>query len=221
MARDEYPAFADDIEVGNEAATRRRIAELRTELERLTGSLDDSRRAKRILFVSGSNLVEETVVLLESGLGQKARAGTDGRSFEVLAPDGSPWCVGAAFASEDGTATKADLAGLMLARSQAGRDEDSAGVLVVNAFAGAETLGDRDHPVAADVARRAAEDRIVIMRTLDLLRLGQRAANGFPAGEQLTEALEGEGGWLEVDGAMNARIHRGGEPRLIFATNVA
>jgi hypothetical protein len=205
MSDNGYPEYLDALEVGDERSLRQRLEQLEQEIQNLRRSLNDARRAKRILYVSGRELRDEVTRFLAEDLRLDA-APADADDALSLSAGGEAWCHGEVRESEEGNVTKGDVARVMLRRAETGRAEDGAALLIVNTFHRGQTIVDRDQPVTPDVARRGAEDHVVVVRTLDLIRLGQRAANGFPAGEQLTEALRGGGGWFEVDASLNARL---------------
>jgi hypothetical protein len=202
----DWPAYLDEMEVGEEHSIRARIDELETQLASLKRALDDTRSAKRILFVSGEDLRQEVVRFLNEDLHVPARA-KDQENLFGMNDDTGDWGMGMSKVAADGNVTKGHLAEMMLHRSQAGFADDAPALLVVNTFQQGQTIAERDEPVASDVLRRAAEDHVVVVRTIDLLRLGLRAANGFPAAEQLTNAMRVGGGWLEVDATLNASVH--------------
>jgi hypothetical protein len=205
---EEYPAYLDEMEIGDERRVRLRMEELQTELRHLEKTLEESRRSKRVLHVQGEDLAREVTRFLSEDLGVGARE--DGRMGGFrLADDGVDWCFGGVIASDDGNVTKGNLARAVLAREEAGLAEDAPAMVVANTFREGRTMVERDQPMPAEVVQRAAEDHVVLVRTLDLLRLGQRAANGFPAAEQLSEALRGGGGWFEVDASLTAKLHTG------------
>jgi hypothetical protein len=214
---EDYPAYLDSLDVGEERSARKRIEELRSELETLTRALDESRRSKRMLFVNGPELSAEVVRFLTDELHLETHSGKDDIGDFHLADESGDWCIGDVRGSDSGNVTKEHLARLMIRRTQAGRGDDSPALLVVNTFAAGQTLPERDVAVPPDVARRAAEDHIVVTRTIDLVRLEQRAGNGFPAAESLVEALRTGGGWFEVDGALNAGLHRPDDGTLLQA----
>ncbi len=204
---EEYPAYLDDMEVGDERSIRARIEALTAELATLTRALDDARRAKRILLVEGDDLADEVVRFLHEDLGldvTRKALGSEGEELWLPDPEGRPWTFVQVMACDDGNVTKHDIAQAMLRRVKAGKDEDTPVVLVANTFRASHALVDRDSPIPPEVVRRCAEDRILVVRTMDLVRLGQRALNGFPAAEQLRDALASRGGWLEVDPSLTA-----------------
>jgi hypothetical protein len=116
--------------------------------------------------------------------------------------------------------TKQQIAELLVRRARAGKDEGAPALLVANTFDQAKSLEERDQAVPADVAKRAVEDHVLVMRTIDLFRLQQRAATGLPTAEPVTEALRGSGGWLEVDPSLNMKVHGAEEPTAAPRTEV-
>lgn len=203
----DYPSYLDAIELGEERSIRGRIDELKAELQSLTKALEHARRAKRILWVGGKELEGEVVRFLSDLRLQIRPLEGDGDGFWVADGPTRDWCIGEVRGTSGGNATKQQIAELMVRRARAGKDEGAPAVLVVNTFDQARSLEERDQPVPADVARRGVEDHVLVVRTIDLFRLQQRAATGLPTAEPLTEALRGQGGWLEVDPSLNMKVH--------------
>jgi len=204
---EEYPAYLDEMEVGDERSLRARIDALTAELGVLSRALEDARRGKRILLIQGEELTNEVVRFLHEDLAMDVtRNVRPGGGEELWLPgeDGRPTVLVMVSSSDEGNVTKHDVATAMMRRAELGKDESTPVLLVINTFRLNQRLADRDTPLAAEVMRRAAEDRILVVRTMDLVRLGQRASNGFPAGEQLREALASGGGWFEVDPSLTA-----------------
>jgi hypothetical protein len=204
---EEYPAYLDEMEVGDERSLRARIDALTAELGVLSRALEDARRGKRILLIDGDDLTNEVVRFLHEDLAvdvtRKGRPGA-GEELWLSDPDGPASALVLVGSSEDGNVTKHDVATAMLRRAQLGKDESTPLLMVVNTFRSSQHLLERDTPVPAEVVKRAAEDRILVARTIDLVRLGQRAANGFPAAAQLRDGLAAGGGWFEVDPSLTA-----------------
>jgi hypothetical protein len=203
---EEYPAYLEEMEVGDERTLRARIDALTTELGVLTRALDDARRGKRILLIEGQDLTNEVVRFLHEDLGIDVTRKAHGNEEELWLPQDidRPASLVMVSSSDAGNITKQDVAAAMMRRAELGRDETTPLFLVVNTFRTSQRLSERDTPVASDVVRRAAEDNILVCRTMDLVRLGQRAGNGFPAGAQLRDALSAGGGWFEVDPTLTA-----------------
>jgi hypothetical protein len=210
---EEYPHYLDALEIGEERSARARIRELEAEIHGLEKTFQDARRAKRILYVRGLELEHEVVRFMAEELRLPVRAPQgDGGGFWLGRGADQAWCMGEVIAIEGGNVNKEHLAQVMVHRAGAGKRTGLPALLVANTFHAGHTMEERDQPVRADEIRRATEDGIVVVRTLDLVRLWLRASNGFPAAEQLTEALESGGGWFEVDNALSARMHRRDDP---------
>jgi hypothetical protein len=204
---DEYPAYLDEMEVGDERSLRARIEALTAEIATLNHALDEARRGKKILLIEGDELTDEVVRFLHEDLGldvtRKARA-PDGEELWLPDAEGRPWAYVQVVSFDEANVGKHDVAMAMLRRASSGRDDDTPVLLVANTFRAKHGMAERDAGIPPEVIRRAAEDRILIVRTMDLVRLGQRVANGFPAAEQLRDALASGGGWFEVDPSLNA-----------------
>jgi hypothetical protein len=214
----EYPAYLDALEHGEERTIRARLDELKSEMQALTRSLEHARRSKRVFYAGEQELEREVVRLLKEDLRLDARHGSaNGDGFWLGDGAAHDWCIGEAKSSGGGNVAKEHIAQLMIRRAKAGRDEGTPALLVMNTFEGAHSLEERDQPVPPDVARRAVEDHVVVMRTIDLFRLQQRASTGLPVVEALTEALRGGGGWFEVDSSLNARVHGAEGTHLVVA----
>lgn len=214
----EYPAYLDALEIGEERSIRAKLDELKNEMQALTRSLELARRVKRVFYVGDQELEREVVRLLKENLHFDARQGVaNGDGFWLGDGKAPEWCIGEARSSGGGNVAKEHIAHLMIRRAKIGRDEGTPALLVMNTFEGAHSMEERDQPVPADVARRAVEDHVVVMRTIDLFRLQQRASTGLPVVEALTEALRGGGGWFEVDSSLNARVHGSEGTHLVAA----
>ena len=59
---EEYPAYLEEMEVGDERSLRARIDALTAELGVLSRALEDARRGKRILLIQGEELTNEVFV---------------------------------------------------------------------------------------------------------------------------------------------------------------
>jgi hypothetical protein len=203
----DYPAYLDAIELGEERSIRAKIDELKTELQNLTKALEQARRAKRVLWVTGKELDGEVARFL-SDMRLQIRP-LDGNVEGFWLGDGSSpdWCIAEVRSGGGGNVSKQQIAELMVRRARVGKGETDPALLVVNTFDQARSFEERDQPVPADVAKRAVEDHVLVIRTLDLFRLQQRATTGLPTAEPVTEALKGPGGWLEVDEGLNIKVH--------------
>jgi len=201
---DPIDAFATE----GEAAVRDRIKELETEIDRLKASLEDAQKAKQILFLTGDPLTKEVVHFFTDMLSSPAQQADGPGDFWLVADAvGEAWCFGEVQESETGNVTREHLARIMIDRGDAGKSDDFPALLVVNTYCTKETTGERDLPVPEDVRRRAAEDNILVVRTLDLVRLRQKDLSGFPGIKEFLEAVRAGGGWYEVNDALASKVN--------------
>jgi hypothetical protein len=212
------PEYLSHLADGSETAVLQRISDLEGEIQRLKDSLIESRKSKQILTLSGTELRNELLRFLNDAIGLPARAREDvpGRrsgdadGFWLVAEAlGEEWCFGMIVDSANGNVSRAQVAKAMLNREEAGKGDDFPALLVVNTFRDRTTMEDRDTPVPEEVIKRAAEDNILIVRTLDLVRLRQKEQSGFAGVPEFqAKVREGGGGWYEVNTSLASRYRK-------------
>ena len=206
---EEYPIYLDELIVGPEQGADAAIHRLQNEITALQGTLQASRDLKKILYVREAELEQEVARFLQQELGLKARQESGNREdFWLLTADDNEWAIGEVKGPGSSNVSVAHVSALVVHRSEAGRGEDFPALLVANTFNRATDLGTRDQPLAPNVCRRAAEDHIVVVRTLDLFRLKRILDRGDeePRSNLLAAVREG-GGWFEVDRKDSWRLH--------------
>lgn len=94
--------------------------------------------------------------------------------------------------------TPSHLARLVSHRKDAGLPDEFPGIFITLTFANVESVEKRR--IEPNVCRRAKEDNILIMRTIDLARFCDEMSQGKDgfAPEALWQHLKAGGGWLEV-----------------------
>ncbi len=199
---DAYPEYLDALDLGGEEEARTGLQRLQQQQVELEAQLEAARLAKRILYFKDMALQQEVGRFLDEELGVPARV-VEGNheDFHLLLEGGDEfWCIGEVKGRETANVKKADVNALTIHRSDAGLDDDFPSLLVVNTFQQRSSVESRDEPVHPDVIRRAAEDHVVVVRTLDLVRIKKtlRADNRKPL-EAFLLAVETAGGWFEVD----------------------
>ena len=198
----------DELGNGAEATVRDRIKELETEIARLKTQLAEAREAKKILLVTGDELRTEVMRFFTEALSSPAQRAEGAGDFWLVAEAvGENWAFGEIRESADGNVTRANLAEVIIDRSNAGQGDDFPAILVVNTYASKTTMDERDQPIPEDVRRRAAEDNVLVVRTLDLVRLHQKETSGFPGIKEFLEAIRSGGGWFEVNDALSSKVH--------------
>jgi hypothetical protein len=208
---DEYPDYLDSLDLGNEAGARAALQELQERREELEGELSAARRTKRILYFRDMALQEEVVRHLNEELGVPARLIAGNKEDFHLVSDGTddPWCVGEVKGRDSIDVRKSDVNQLTINRGEAGFPDDFPSLLVVSTYRQRLNLAERDVSLHPDVIRRAAEDHVVVVRTLDLVRVTKALRAGDARLlEDLLSALKGGGGWFEVTDSGEHRLRQ-------------
>lgn len=162
---------------------------------------------KRILTLSAEPLVDAVQELLTDGFGLDIDATDELREdLKIMSPDGTP----SIFVEVKGTNRSVKREHINQADSHRERAElpaDFPTVLVVNTHVkGARAIEEKDQEIAAEQVRYASANNILVLRTLDLLRLLELHLRGDLATEMLIEVLKTNVGWLCVrEGAIEIR----------------
>jgi hypothetical protein len=201
MTDDAAPTAPSQIVDPAETQILERITELEAEIGRLKDGIEEGRKAKQILFLSGGALRDELTRFFTLGLEMPTGASeTSKEGFWIIAEAvGEEWCYGEARDSANGNVTREMLARVMLNRGDAGKGDDFPALLVVNTYYEKQDLAQRDQPIPPDVCKRAAEDHILVVRALDLVRIRQKEQSGFAGKSDFLEALRMGGGWFEMN----------------------
>lgn len=207
MVMTEFPEDASALDP-SEQQIYLRITELEGEIDRLKTQLEDSRKAKQILFLTGGALRDEVVKFFTAGLDMTASASEQTKEgFWLIAEAlGESWGFGEVRDSV-GNVSREMLARTMINRHDSGKPDDFPAILVVNTFNETAELEERDLAPPADMIKRANEDHILLVRTLDLLRLRQKEQAGFAGMKEFQDALRGGGGWFEVNTSLASKLH--------------
>ena len=73
------------------------------------------------------------------------------------------------------------------------------GVLIMNTFMGVNSLQEKDQAPHPDIIKKAVADRVLLIRTLDLLRYADGIEKGTLTKDDLTKVILTEAGWLKVE----------------------
>jgi len=203
----ELPESATALDPG-EQQIYSRIAELEGEIDRLKTQLEDSRKAKQILFLTDGALRDEVVKFFTTGLDMTAKISEQTKEGFWLVAEAlsEEWGFGEVRDSV-GNVSREMLARTMINRHDSGKSDDFPAILVVNTFNETASLEERDQGPTIDVVKRASEDRVLLVRTLDLVRLRQKEAAGFAGLKEFQDALRGGGGWFEVNPSLASKLH--------------
>lgn len=208
--REPYPEYLDELDLVGELSVKAEIQELEKTLTRSQAILEDARALKRIMYLTDYDLEVEVVKFLERQLGIPARhvAGSDEDGW-LQTEEGEDWAIVEVKGMSRRNVAKAHVADLMSHRHKAEKPDDFPGVLVASTFHRAETLEERDQPVERDVTRFAAAEHVLIVRTLDLMRLKKLVSKDVAEVGRFVSAIQEGGGWFEVDDQDRVTVQSG------------
>jgi hypothetical protein len=99
----------------------------------------------------------------------------------------------------NGNVTRQDIGKVGEHRKARGLPDDFPALLVANTFATLQSITAKDKHIEPTVCRAAADDHILVMRTLDLARLYDLISSGQLQVNMLQDILSQEAGWLMVE----------------------
>ncbi len=211
-----YPDYLNEIEIGDEASLREERARLPDRLAELDAALHEIEEAKSIMWRSGVPLEAAVVEFLTKHLGIDAtQIGGADEDFRLLGsgdPERDYWAIGEVKGHVKNV-TRTDVMRAAAHRSDSDDDASVPVFLVVNTFASTEDVAKRDRPVEPNVIKIASEANVLVVRTLDLMRLhlvGDAEARSSAITGLRDAISSGDGGWVEADDALELH-HRTGE----------
>ena len=81
-------------------------------------------------------------------------------------------------------------------RERLGLKPDTPGVLIMNSIMSAQSLVDKDQPPHHEIIKKAVGNNVLLIRTLDILRLIDLIERGVTTPAEFQRILLGESGWL-------------------------
>ncbi len=203
-----YPPYLDQLVIGPERDAPERIRKIEAEVKRLREKISSARRVKQILYFTDRELEVEVVRFFTKELAVPARhVGGNIEDFWLVTDTGEDWCIGEVKGPGKENVQRPDIGALDAHRGEAGRPADFPALLVANTFHRRDTIDSRDESVHPNECRRAANDHIVVVRTLDLVRMKMLAVQGQRPQDELLAALREGGGWFEVNSDLQHRLH--------------
>ncbi len=194
----ELPAWVREFQFARERELGQRLDALRREVTTVEQHLAPYTVCKGALCHRSGPLVEVVVEILRSAL--KLRVQVDDQKVEdarILADDESVLSV--VEIKADGTSFKrAHINQVDDHRERLGLSRSTPGLLVMNTMTKATTLSEKDEPPHGDIIEKAVAENVVLVRTLDLLRIVDLVEQGKVGAEDARGRLLTGFGWLTV-----------------------
>jgi len=206
-SRADYPDYLDDFPLGDEPSLRDESASIRERAAEIEGELEAHRRSKGILYLTGIDLEREVArFLTELGIPSRHVPGNR-EDLQLVDEAGDVWGIGEVKAAERRTVERTEIGKVDIHRSEAGHPSEFPALLVASTFRALQSVEERDKEIPPNIRRRAADDHVLIVRALDLIRLKQMEFAGTAPEIGLQDAMRRGGGWYEVRPNFSIKIH--------------
>lgn len=195
----EVPAWADAFKFDEETELAKKKNEMSTEIERIDNRLAGLQQFKRLLLVYGDELVRVVVMALKDGFGFDVDQTDEFREdIKILDSQGQAVVFGEIKGTNKG-ARREYINQADSHRERAGLPPDFPVVLVINThIKNARDLEEKDQVVPNEQVRHAATNKVLILRTLDLLRLLRMTMRGCITSNEVLALMREQSGWLRV-----------------------
>ena len=195
----EVPDWVRDFEFTEESGLARDRADLETQLQNLANQQDQLESYKLALVASSDDLVAIVSQILETGLGIPVNVIDEFREdIKLLDNKGEAIAVAEIKGTNRGIkrehVNQADSH-----RERSEFDPSFPALLIMNThIRGARTVAEKNKDVPAEQVSHAANNKILILRTLDLLNLLRRVRSGKTTRDAALRLILENVGWLQV-----------------------
>jgi len=195
----ELPGWIDAYRFDKERAAFTRQTELAQAMDAIAAEIDAFRQFKWVLVRTGDELVDAVKHVLEAGFGFNVEVDEQYREdATILGDDGKPMVL-VELTGVNAGVQREKVGQADYHRERAGVPETFPYILIVNTnIKNARSLEEKDQPVANEQVRHAKKLNVLVLRTLDLLRLLSLYQRGKASKSDLLRLLTTGAGWLKV-----------------------
>lgn len=196
---EEMPEWSAEFRFTNETALRNALDQKRAEIARLETELDAFLSRKGALCYRSDPLVRIVISILTSVF--DLRVESEEKSIEdgrALDDEGRTIAV-VEIKGVNGNFTRKDVNQVDSHRERLELSQDIPGLLIMNTGMNAESLADKDEPPHPDISKKAVQDHVLLIRTLDLLGYVDLIETNKADKAQFRTTILNESGWLRVE----------------------
>ncbi len=193
------PPYVEEFHFAEEQPIVDELEALNAQLRKIKQKFGDFTERKDILGLDETALHHRLPAWFEKylALGFEASRNGDGGAHFYLTLGGRRAAIGEIKSTAENV-KREHLTKLRLHREEAELPDDYPSLLIVNTFTGAESLAQKDRRVESRECAKAGQDHIVILRTIDLLRVLDLPQDKQ---EEFKKLLLTAAGWLKVSPA--------------------
>lgn len=184
---------------GKEAELAAQANDLQANLLRVQSQIDSYRQHKAVLALRSEPLVQAVSTLLREFLGigldieekcveDATLRDEDGHILAVFEIKGVK-----------GNFSRANVNQVASHRERLSLAPDIPGILIMNTIMTASSVEEKDKPPHPDIVKKAVAEKVLVIRTLDLLRYADAVERGVLTAEGFRQAILSEVGWLKVE----------------------
>jgi hypothetical protein len=194
------PAWAAEYKFPDEPGLLDAKLRLEKEFTLTEDRLATLERLKRILVLQGEPLVDAVIEVFETMLPLKPKREEAFREDLVLQDSTGKAVALVEVKGVSKGVTREHVNQADSHRERGGMVPDFPSILIVNtAMKNSASVKEKDQPVAGEQIRHAANNNILVLRTLDLLNLVSLYATGTLNRDRVIDLLTKSRGWLRVD----------------------
>ncbi|MBU2228746.1 MAG: hypothetical protein KJ936_13970 [Proteobacteria bacterium] len=204
----DLPAWADEFLLPKEQTLIEEQGQLSGRLEEIEKEHSTLTRFKRVLVGNDDGLVDDVVYLLTKGLGYRVNSDDNYREdIQILDEKGVPLVLGEVKGTTRGV-KREFINQTDSHRERAGLSSEFPTVLIINTHTkNTRTLQEKDQEIPSEQVKHAVKMNILIIRTLDLIRLLVLVQKTSLSPDNIMKIFQTEVGWLCVSGD-DIRLHK-------------
>jgi len=193
------PGWVDELKFKSEEELYREIDSLLEQIHLLDSQVRSWRDYKGILTTSDSQLRNRIVAILESVFDLHVEVEIDHKSAMIADNDRRPILIFQSYSTEK-PIVRDFIDQIRVHRESKTLPNSLRAVLFINSDMASSDIRQRaEKAIAEDIVRYAAEQNVLIVRTIDLLFLMRQLERDSERGRKLTQLLLSRGGWLRAD----------------------
>jgi hypothetical protein len=194
----EPPNWIDNIKLENEIKLEKEISNLRNQIDCKQPLLDKQIKSKSILWLKDNELRDTCIeVLNEIGLATlKQDIGEE--DFWII-DDSNVKIAMVECKGKDGDLVRQDISKFDEHREAREKTEKFPALLIANTHNKAGDLSEKDQPIPSNVIEKAVRMKILLTRTIDLIRLLNLIQKGILSTKNFLDHLKTSHGWLEIN----------------------
>jgi len=200
MRLDQSPlAWTEEFEFDEEVILREELQSWRARAEQIEARMEQLAAYKGVLCWSGESLVDAVGTVLRTGFNYRINAVDEFREdLTILDDEGQPLCLCEIKGTNRGV-KREHINQADSHRERSGFSKEFPVLLIINtALKGARSVKKKDQSIAAEQVRHAKAMGVLILRTLDLVRLLRLYQRDEISQNDVSRLLATSAGWLRV-----------------------